>query len=84
MAENKKKRNVFVPKKNYYVTVENGKRLIMEGVKEILFCDPEKMILQSTFRLEIIGCGLQLEELGNDNMAVNGTIHTLSFSEGRA
>lgn len=83
MAENKKKHLLHIPEKNYYITIENGKRLIMEGVEKIVFCDPEKMILQSKFRLEIEGCALQLEELGNDNMAVSGTIRALYFSEGK-
>ncbi len=81
MAENKKKRDLFSHPKTHFITIQSRRRLVMEGVEEIVFCDPDKMILKGTYVLEIQGTNLQLEELGNDNMAVCGRICSVTFPE---
>ena len=81
MADETRKRIKFFPPKSNFVTVENGKRLVMESVERIVFCDDERIVLAGTRILEIRGFGLRLLELGNDNMAVEGTIREVLFSE---
>ena len=81
MAENKKKNFSFGPPKTHLITVESGKRMVMEGVEDILYCNTERMVLQSKFRLVVLGESLSLEELGNKNMAVCGKIGVIFFGE---
>lgn len=81
MADQKRKRfSVFPPKANH-VTIESGKRLVMEAVERIVLCDEERIVLKGAATLEIRGYGLRLVELGNDNMAVEGIIREVAFSE---
>lgn len=82
MAERRKKRDPLPPPKGNCITVENCRRLIMEGVERIVFCDSEKMILKGSFPLTVEGEGLHLRELGNFNMEVLGRIRTVHFGEG--
>ena len=81
MADERRKRSKFFPPKSNFVTVENGKRLVMEAVERIVFCDDERIVLAGARTLEIRGFGLRLVELGNDNMAVEGRIREVLFSE---
>ncbi len=81
MAEKKKKREELPLRKGNAITVENCRRLIMEGVERIVFCDSEKMILKGAFSLTVEGKGLYLRELGNFNMEVQGRIYAIYFGE---
>ncbi|MBR4287883.1 MAG: YabP/YqfC family sporulation protein [Clostridia bacterium] len=82
MAEKRKKRELIPPQKGNCITVENCRRLIMEGVERIVFCDSEKMILKGAFSLTVEGEGLYLRELGNFNMEILGKICAIYFGEG--
>lgn len=76
MAKIKKEQH---PKSRGVITVYNGNRVILEGVECILFCDSEKMKIKSRGIFEITGKNLSLQELGNDNIAVNGAIGSILF-----
>lgn len=67
------------PKSRGVITVYNGNRVILEGVEQILFCDSERMKIKSKGTFEITGKRLSLQELGNDNIAVNGAIESIVF-----
>jgi len=82
MAEKRKKREAISPRRGNCITVENCRRLIMEGVERIVFCDSEKMILKGSFSMTVEGESLSLRELGNFNMEVLGKIRTIRFGEG--
>jgi len=84
MAKKMKRQLSFPPLRADQITIQNGKRLIMEGVERIIFCDPEKMILQGDRTVQILGEGLSLLELGNNNMEVSGVLHTVTFLEKKA
>ena len=81
MADRKRKRFPILHPKSNHVTIESGKRLVMEAVEQIVFCGEERIVLKGANVLEIRGFGLHLVELGNDNMAVEGTIREVTFSE---
>ena len=63
------------------ITVFNRSRVVLEGVERIVFCNREKMIFRKKGLVTVEGMDLHLEELGNDNIAVSGSIASLSFSE---
>ena len=63
------------------VTIHRANRVVIEGVERILFCDPEKMTVKNRFLIQISGQHLRLLELGNDNVAVVGRIHAVTFGE---
>ena len=81
MSEPGKKRGRLMPLREHWITVQSGKYLMMESVEQIVYCGPERIVLKGSMRLEITGEGLRLEELGNDNMAVRGRIHSVEFFE---
>ncbi len=66
------------------ITVHKRRRLIMEGCRKIVFCDPEKMILEGDTHLEICGKKLVLKELGGDVIAVEGKLDSIAFGEREA
>lgn len=78
MAKNRKKIPVFY---GDMITVFNQKRVVLEGVERIVFCDSEKMIFRKNRLITVEGKKLVLEELGNDNIAVKGSISALRFEE---
>ncbi|MBR7164660.1 MAG: YabP/YqfC family sporulation protein [Clostridia bacterium] len=78
MAKNRKKIPVFY---GDMITVFNQKRVVLEGVERIVFCDSEKMIFRKNRLITVEGKKLVLEELGNDNIAVKGSILALRFEE---
>ena len=61
------------------ITVYNRKRLLLEGVEGIVFCNSEKMIFRKKGVITVEGNRLHLEELGNDNVAVVGELHSILF-----
>ena len=69
----------FLPSQPSIITILNRQKVILEGVKRIIFCDSEKMIIKNRFVTEISGQNLRLLELGNDNIAVVGKIQSLYF-----
>ena len=80
MAKREKRRTPF-PRRERLITIQSGRRLVMEAAEAIVFCDPERIVLRGGGFLEIRGDGLCLLELGNDNMAVEGRIRSVVFSE---
>ena len=78
MAKNRKKIPVFY---GDMITVFNQKRVVLEGVERIVFCDSEKMIFRKNRLITVEGKKLVLEELGNYNIAVKGSISALRFEE---
>lgn len=66
------------------ITILNQNRVVLEGIEGIVFCNSEKMIFKKRGIVTVKGCGLRLEELGNDNVAVSGTVSTLYFGEKQA
>jgi hypothetical protein len=78
MAKNRKKIPVYY---GDMITVFNQKRVVLEGVERIVFCDSEKMIFRKNRLITVEGKKLVLEELGNDNIAVKGSISALRFEE---
>ena len=75
-------RNAFFMERNGVITIQNRKRVILEGVERIIFCDSEKMIIKNRFVTRISGRGLHLMELGNQNIAIIGEIDSLHFDKG--
>ena len=63
------------------ITVLNRRRVVLEGVECIVFCNSEKMIFRKNGLVAVTGENLHLEELGNDNVAVSGKLFSLSFGE---
>ena len=78
MAKNKK--NVQYSSSDV-ITIFNQNRVVLEGIEGIVFCNSEKMIFKKRGLVTVKGCGLHLEELGNDNVAVSGTVFSLFFGE---
>ena len=56
------------------MTLYNGKRLVVEGVKDVRFCSREKVILKAFRDTEIRGRELMLSQLGNGTVEVCGII----------
>ena len=54
--------------------LQSGRRLVMENCKKVIYCDPCRIVLMGTFRLEVEGKNLKLLELGNDNVEIKGVI----------
>jgi hypothetical protein len=79
----KGKKHIFsFPSAENLITVQSGKRLVMENVERIVFCQKERIVLRGKTSLEILGEELHLEELGNGNLAVCGSIRSIHFGEG--
>lgn len=78
MAKNKK--SVQFPSSDV-ITVFNQNRVVLEGIEGIVFCNSEKMIFKKRGVVTVKGCSLHLEELGNDNVAVSGTVSALYFGK---
>ena len=78
MGKNKKKISSF---SSDMITVYNRKRVVMEGVECIIFCNSEKMIFKKKGIVTVEGSDLHLEELGNDNIAVCGALSAVIFGE---
>ena len=81
MAEKRKKHFHFNHRKSNCITIHSYRRLVMEGVERIVFCDPERMILRGSLFLVVEGKDLLLVELGNDNMEITGSIRSIVFQE---
>lgn len=76
----RKKRKLSIPSfSSTRITVCDGRRVIMEGVRDILSYSTEKMVLQGPCRLEVAGKGLELMELGGDVVEIRGALSDLSF-----
>lgn len=78
MAKNKKN---FPSFSTDMITVYNRKRMVLEGVERIIFCNSEKMIFKKRGILTVEGKALHLQELGNDNIAVCGELTAILFGE---
>ena len=78
MEKNKKKIPSFSAD---LITVYNRKRMVLEGVECIIFCNSEKMIFKKRGFVTVEGKALHLQELGNDNIAVCGELASISFGE---
>ena len=63
------------------ITVIGGNRLIMEGVQTVRLCSETRMVLQGKMYLDLRGEHLELCQLGNDTMAVQGELAHLHFRE---
>ncbi len=64
------------------VILQRGRRLVMENCKQVIYCDPEKIVLKGCVVLTVTGFGLELLELGNDNVEVDGRIHKIVLGDG--
>lgn len=80
MAKNKKKILSF---STDMITVYNRKRMVLEGVERIIFCNSEKMIFKKSGFVTVEGTALHLQELGNDNIAVCGELSAILFGEAK-
>lgn len=80
MADWKKRLFEISHEKNHCITIQRGRRLVMESVEQIVFCDPSEIILEGEKRIRITGEELKLVELGGD-MEVVGTIHAVFFEK---
>jgi len=80
MADFKKNKDRFFPKKQC-VMIFFGKRLVMENVEKIVFCQENRIVLRGSENVEILGNQLVLRELGNDNMEVVGKIRAIRLGE---
>ncbi len=78
MAKNKKDIPSFSAD---MITVYNRKRVVLEGVERIIFCNSEKMIFKKKGFVTVEGAGLHLQELGNDNIGVCGELSAIFFGE---
>ena len=78
MAKNKKK---ILSSPSDLITVFNRSRVVLEGVERIVLCNSEKMIFRRRGVVTVLGSALHLEELGNDNVAVSGTLNGILFGE---
>ena len=76
------KNQSFVPFQAGVITIYNRKKVVLEGVERIIFCDSEKMIIKNRTFTKILGKKLRLMELGNQNIAVCGEIDALEFEKG--
>ncbi|MBQ3865501.1 MAG: YabP/YqfC family sporulation protein [Clostridia bacterium] len=56
------------------VILQRGRKLVMENCKQVIFCDPEKVVLRGGVVLTVEGAGLRLLELGNENVEIDGEI----------
>ena len=80
MAKNKKQIPTF---SNDMITVYNRKRVVLEGVECIIFCNSVKMIFKKKGVVTVEGKGLHLQELGNDLIGVCGELSAIFFGEGK-
>lgn len=69
------------PSGNHCITVFSANRLVMEGVETVRLCTDEKIVLRGKLPLSVEGEGLNLVQLGNDNMEINGRLKKLCFAE---
>ena len=56
------------------VILQQGRKLVMENCKQVIYCDPERVILRGSVVLTVEGAGLRLLELGNENVEIDGEI----------
>ena len=63
------------------VILQRGRRLVMENCKQVIFCDPGKIVLKGCLLLTVTGDGLKLKELGNENVEIDGRIGMILLEE---
>ncbi|MEA4832953.1 MAG: YabP/YqfC family sporulation protein [Oscillospiraceae bacterium] len=63
------------------IYIHGRTRLLMEGCKKVVFCDETTVKLLCGFNVTIHGDGLKIMHLGNGNVAVDGRISSVSFSD---
>ena len=63
------------------VSIRRNEKLMMEGCRRIVSCQPDRMVLDGEVMLEIHGKDLELKELGNDVIGVEGKILAIAFRE---
>jgi len=72
MANKKQWRPRHYP--SHCITIQNGNRLVAEGVRDVRLCSSEKMLLVASEQVEIKGSGLRMNQLGNGTVEVRGRI----------
>ena len=71
----------FAAESGFLITLDGRKRLLMEGCDRILRYGENEMILEGKVSIKVTGEKLDLKEVGNANILVEGILSSVEFAE---
>ena len=72
-----------IEKHNYRYQVDSGKKIVVEGYKNVLKIEENCVLLKlKTNEMEILGCSLKVVELGTNTIKIVGIIKSVVITGG--
>lgn len=71
-------------KSSYRIQIDSGKKIVVEGYKNILLIDSQNIIIKLyDEELSIVGNNLKIQQFGSNTIVVCGKIKSVSTQGGR-